>query len=64
MRLLKICASFGYSAAVYTIGCLYEFGIGMPANRRVALDHYKAAYSLGYSDYDQSHKYKMLKMTK
>lgn len=64
MRLLEICSSFGYSAATYTIGCLYEFGIGRPANRRTALDYYKAAYALGYSDYDQSHKYKMLKMTK
>jgi TPR repeat protein len=64
MRLLEFCSSLKYSAATYTLGCLYEFGIGVPANRRTALDYYKLAYSLGYSDYDQSHKYKMLKMTK
>ena len=64
IRLLEICSSLGYSAAIYTIGCLYEFGIGTPANRHVALDYYKEAYSRGYSDYDQSHKYKMLRITK
>ena len=64
MRLLEICSSFGYSAATYTIGCLYEFGIGTPANRHTALDYYKIAYARGYSDYDQTHKYKMLKITK
>lgn len=63
-RLLEICVSLGSTEAIYSLGCLYEFGVGTPADRRTALNYYKAAYANGYSDYDQSQKQKILKVTK
>ena len=63
-RLLEICVSLGSTEATYSLGCLYEFGVGTPADRRTALNYYKAAYAAGYSDYDQSQKQKILKVTK
>ena len=63
-RLLEICVSLGSTEATYSLGCLYEFGVGTPADRRTALNYYKAAYADGYSDYDQSQKQKILKVTK
>lgn len=63
-RLLEICVSLGSTEATYSLGCLYEFGVGIPADRRTALNYYKAAYAGGYSDYDQSQKHKILKVTK
>lgn len=63
-RLLEICAGLGSTEATYSLGCLYEFGVGVPADRRTALNYYKVAYAGGYSDYDQSQKQKILKVTK
>lgn len=63
-RLLEICAGLGSTEATYSLGCLYEFGVGVPADRRTALSYYKIAYAGGYSDYDQSQKQKILKVTK
>lgn len=64
IRQLQTCSQLGYPAATYSIGCLYEFGIGFPSDRRTALNYYKKAYRDGYSDSDQSHKQKILKMSK
>lgn len=63
-RLLEICSGLGSTEATYSLGCLYEFGVGVPADRRTALNYYKLAYAGGYSDYDQSQKQKILRVTK
>ena len=63
-RLLEVCSGLGSTEAMYSLGCLYEFGVGTPPDRRTALNYYKTAYAGGYSDYDQSQKQKILKVTK
>lgn len=63
-RLMEVCSGLGSTEAMYSLGCLYEFGVGTPPDRRTALNYYKTAYAGGYSDYDQSQKQKILKVTK
>lgn len=62
--MLEVCMSFGMPEAIYTIGCLYEFGITLPADRMIARKFYDKAAELGYTDKAQSHKQKILKMSK
>ena len=61
---LEICMQLGLADAAYAIGCLYEFGITTPPDRKTALRLYKKAYDDGYSDPEQSHKQMMLKISK
>ncbi len=63
LDMLKTCMSFGLPEAIYSIGCLYEFGIILPPDRQTARKYYDKAAELGYSDRG-SHKQKMLKMSK
>lgn len=62
--MLEVCMSFGMPEAIYTVGCLYEFGITLPADRIIARRFYDKAAELGYEDKAQSHKQKILKMSK
>ncbi len=63
LDMLKTCMSFGLPEAVYSIGCLYEFGIILPADRQTARKYYDKAAELGYSG-KGAHKQKILKMSK
>lgn len=62
--MLEVCMSFGMPEAIYTIGCLYEFGITLPPDRITARKFYDKAAELGYEDKAQAHKQKILKMSK
>ena len=63
-ELLEVCIELGTTEAIYALGCLYEFGIGIYADRRTALVLYKKAFAEGYRDPGQTHKQKILKMAK
>ena len=62
--MLEVCISFGLPEAIYTIGCLYEFGITVPADRATAKKFYDKSAELGYVDRAGAHKQKILKMSK
>lgn len=61
---LNVCASFGLPEAIYSIGCLYEFGITLPTDRSTAKVYYDKSAELGYSDRGGRHKQRILKMAK
>ncbi len=63
-ELFEVCMQLGYPDAIYSIGCLYEFGITTQPDRKIALKYYKRAYELGYSDPRQYHKQSMLRISK
>ena len=64
MEMLATCMKLGLGDATYAIGCMYEFGITCPPDRKTALKFYKKAYDQGYSDPRQYHKQSMLKISK
>ena len=61
---LEVCMRLGLGEATYSIGCLYEFGITTPPDRKIALRFYKKAYEQGYGDPRQYHKQSMLRIWK
>lgn len=63
LDMFKTCMSFGLPEAIYSIGCLYEFGVALPHDRQKAKKYYDKAAELGYYG-KRSHKQRMLKMTK
>ena len=63
-NMLEVCMQMGLPDAIYSIGCLYEFGITTAPDRKIALKFYKKAYEMGYSDPRQYHKQSMLRISK
>ena len=63
LEMLGTCMSFAMPEAIYSIGCLYEFGIVLPPDRQKARIYYDKAAELGYSG-KGAHKQRMLKMAK
>lgn len=62
--LLETCADFGLPEAIYSLGCLHEFGITTPESRQTALKYYAKAASLGYKDRRGAQKQWLLKISK
>ncbi|MBQ9070491.1 MAG: SEL1-like repeat protein [Clostridia bacterium] len=62
-RLLSSIESLAYPKALYTLGCLYEFGRGVPkSDRAVAEDYYERAFrgNVTYGSFkDPNSKYKL-----
>ena len=50
--------------AIYTLGCLYEFGKGTDMNKGEAYRLYTLADSEGFSDERSKYKFTILKMLK
>ena len=64
-RLLSSFESLAYPKALYTLGCLYEFGGGMiTANKDEAFKLYNKSAKMGYADERTAYKSKILKMIK
>lgn len=63
-RMLEACKSAEHPKGIYTLGCLYEFGIGVPTDRELAFELYEVAYSMKFRDPRQSYKLKILKMVR
>ena len=61
---LEIAADLMYPKAIYTLGCLYEFGIVVDCNKEKGYALYEQAYSLFFRDPRARYKLKVLKMLK
>ncbi len=63
-ELLEISSELKYPKAIYTLGCLYEFGKGVPCDRERAYAMYEEAYALRFRDPRARYKLVILKMVK
>lgn len=63
-RMLEACKSAGHAKGIYTLGCLYEFGIGTATDRELAFELYEVAYAMKFRDPRQTYKLKILKMVR
>ena len=61
---LDVCRGLGNPGAIYTLGCLYEFGIGVEVNKDFAYALYEDAYRLKFRDPRAKYKLRILKMVR
>ncbi len=63
-KILTVAIDFKHPKAIYTLGCLYEFGRGVECDRRYAYDLYNAAEKMSFKDTRSKYKSSILKMIK
>lgn len=63
-EMLKICLKLGHAKGIYTLGCLNEFGLGIPTNREMAFRLYENAFDLKFRDPRAVYKLKILRMAR
>ena len=63
-RALMLCMRAKHGKAIYTLGCLNEFGLGIPTNRELAFKLYELAFELKFRDPRAIYKLKILKMAR
>ena len=63
-RLLGMLERFDHAKGLYTLGCLYEFGLGIPTDRERASHLYERAFELKFRDPRAVYKLRVLKMTR
>ena len=63
-KLLDVCSELNNPRAIYTLGCLYEFGMGVETNRDLAFELYERSYALKFRDPRQVYKLRILRMVK
>ena len=63
-KLLRICLRLGHGKGIYTLGCLNEFGLGIPTNREVAFRLYETAFDLKFRDPRAVYKLRILRMAR
>ncbi len=61
---LELSADLLNPKAIYTLGCLYEFGVGAGYDKTKAFSLYREASALGFFDMASSYKLRILKMLK
>lgn len=61
---LDLCMSLGNPKAIYTLGCLYEFGLGLEVNKDYAYALYEEAYKLKFRDPRAKYKLRVLKLVR
>ena len=64
IRALEVPVKFGLPKAIYTMGCLAEFGMGIPTDRALAYASYERAFEKGFRDPSSSYKLMILRMAK
>lgn len=64
VKVLTVAIDFKHPKAIYTLGCLYEFGRGVTCNKRYAYDLYTAAEKLSFKDTRSKYKSNILRMIK
>jgi TPR repeat protein len=63
-KLLRICLRLGHAKGIYTLGCLNEFGLGIPTNREIAFRLYETSFDLKFRDPRAVYKLKILRMVR
>lgn len=63
-RLLGMLVRYEHAKAIYTLGCLNEFGLGIPTDRALASRLYEKAFELKFRDPRAVYKLRVLKMTR
>ena len=53
-----------YTLGIYTLGCLNEFGLGIPTNREVAFRLYETSFDLKFRDPRAVYKLRILRMAR
>ena len=61
-EMLEALRAAGHAKGTYTLGCMYEFGIGTPTDRTLAFSLYEIAYAKKFRDPRQVYKLRVLKM--
>ncbi|MBO7303600.1 MAG: SEL1-like repeat protein [Clostridia bacterium] len=61
---LEIAAELGHAKSIYTLGCMYEFGMGVECNKEEAYALYEKSFALLFRDPRARYKLKVLKMLK
>ena len=61
-ELLRLCLKYNHGKGIYTLGCLNEFGLGIPTNREMAFRLYETAFELKFRDPRSVYKLCILKM--
>jgi TPR repeat protein len=56
--------NLGNPKAIYTLGCLYEFGLGLEVNKDYAYALYEDAYRMKFRDPRAQYKLRVLKMVR
>ncbi len=64
LAMLEACRKAGHPKGIYTLGCLYEFGIGTKTDRELAFSLYELAYEMKFRDPRQVYKLRVLKMVR
>ena len=64
VELLALSEQLEYPKAIYSLGCLYEFGMGVPTNKDRAYDMYERAYRLKFRDPRAKFKLSILRIAK
>jgi TPR repeat protein len=62
--ILEVCYQVGDPQAAYTLGCMYEFGLGGYTDREGAKTLYEYSYREKFRDPRQEYKLKILRMTR
>lgn len=63
-KMLRVCLRLGHAKGIYTLGCLNEFGLGIPTNREVAFRLYETAFELKFRDPRAVYKLRILRMAR
>lgn len=64
IELLNAIEKYDHAMGIYTLGCLYEFGLGTPTDRERAFALYEKSFSLRFRDPRAVYKLKVLKMAR
>lgn len=63
-EMLELLSKLGHAKGIYTLGCMHEFGIGTPTDRKYAFSLYERAYAMNFRDPRQIYKLRVLKMVR
>ena len=63
-RLLEIAGDLCEPSAIYTLGCIYEFGMGVKCNKDLTYDYYEKAFSMKFRDPRSKYKLAVLRLLK
>ncbi|MBR2344027.1 MAG: sel1 repeat family protein [Clostridia bacterium] len=61
---LELCDRLDHGKGIYTLGCMFEFGLGIPTERERAFALYDRAFSLRFRDPRAVYKLAVLKMSR